>query len=188
MHQSLQLSGLRQRTRPLLRRTHKSKRFEVLHYQGPMTIKKEKSLLLQYRSRLVMVTRGSPQEKGLQGLGCWSFQTYKMRPPYSTGPGTSCLTRRRLSRVFLSLEEGRVQTFGVQERTRKSCSGDSTSLPTTKNLQLNNHRVGRIFDKTVLHRLMDHDMSQNLHHAAMGVKNTMGHIGVHLSQVCSLHL
>lgn len=57
--------------------------------------------------------------------------------------------------------------------------------PPLSNLQLSNSQVGRLFCKIVLHRMMDHDLSQNLCSDSMGVDNTMGHIGAHLSQVNS---
>lgn len=61
--------------------------------------------------------------------------------------------------------------------------GVQHASPPLSNLQLTYSRVGRVFGKVVLHRGMDHDLSQNLHQASMGVDDTMGHIRAHLTQV-----
>lgn len=53
--------------------------------------------------------------------------------------------------------------------------------PPLTNLPLSNYRTERFFGKAILHRAMDSDLSQNLWRAAMGVEDTVGHIGAHLS-------
>lgn len=59
------------------------------------------------------------------------------------------------------------------------------AFPPLINLQLLESRTGRLFGKAVLHRAMDSNLSQNLWRVVMGVENTVGHIGAHLSHVGS---
>lgn len=57
------------------------------------------------------------------------------------------------------------------------------ATPPLTNLQLFNPKIGRFFGGTVLSRGMDFDTFQNIRRAATGVKDTLGHICAHLSQV-----
>lgn len=136
-----------------------------------------------------MTTKTSPQGKGLQVSGCRSPRTCTMRPPLRALSLALRASRREDSLGSSSyswIKEG----FKLSEsrRDQESLAQEiQPASPPLTNLQLNDHRVGRIFGKTVLHRLMDHDMSQNLRRASMGVDNTMGHIRAHISQVRPLH-